>query len=115
MPEPSWQEHTSANRRCPGRKGGLATGVLAVHYVAPAWDYRAVTKDRTRRRRVARDVVIAVERSSSHPLEYAIMLLIQRGGRWHLVRTFDNAHGPEEHHEVHPLFSMTLLILAIRA
>ncbi len=58
-----------------------------------------VTKDRARRRRVAHDVQIVVERSSSHPVEYAIVLLVERDGEWHAVRTFDNAHAPEEHHE----------------
>jgi hypothetical protein len=59
----------------------------------------AVTKDRTRRRELARDVQIVVERSSTHPVEYAIVLLVERDGAWHTVRTFDNAHAPEEHHE----------------
>jgi hypothetical protein len=58
-----------------------------------------VTKDRARRRRVARDVRIVVERSSTHPVEYAIVLLVERDGVWHTVRTFDNAHAPDEHHE----------------
>lgn len=40
-------------------------------------------------------------RSSTHPVEYAIVLVVSREGRWHTVRTFDNAHGPEEHHEHH--------------
>jgi hypothetical protein len=59
----------------------------------------AVTKDRTRRRELARDVQIAVERSSTHPVEYAIVLLVERDGVWHTVCTFDNAHAPDEHHE----------------
>jgi hypothetical protein len=58
-----------------------------------------VTKDRTRRRELARDVQIVVERSSTHPVEYAIVLLVERDGAWHTVRTFDNAHAPDEHHE----------------
>jgi hypothetical protein len=58
-----------------------------------------VTKDRTRRRELARDVQIIVERSSTHPVEYAIVLLVERGGAWHTVRTFDNAHATDEHHE----------------
>jgi len=40
-----------------------------------------------------------VERSSEHPVEYAIVLLVLRDGRWRTARTFDNAHGPSEHHE----------------
>jgi hypothetical protein len=56
-------------------------------------------KDRRRRRRLARDVRIVIERTSSHPIEYAIMLVARRDGRWHTVRTFDNAHDPHEHHE----------------
>jgi hypothetical protein len=59
----------------------------------------SVTKDRTRRRELARDVQIVVERSSTHPVEYAIVLLVERDGAWHTVRTFDNAHAPTEHHE----------------
>ena len=27
------------------------------------------------------------------------MLIVLRDGSWHTVRTFDNAHGAEEHHE----------------
>jgi hypothetical protein len=46
-------------------------------------------------------VLIVIERSSTHPVEYAVVLLAERGGEWHTVRTFDNAHGPEEHHEHH--------------
>jgi hypothetical protein len=38
-------------------------------------------------------------RSSTHPVEYAIVLLVRHEGRWQTVRTFDNAHAPEEHHE----------------
>jgi hypothetical protein len=56
-------------------------------------------KDRRRRRFVAPDVQIVVERSSAHPVRYAIMLLVERSGTWHTVRTFDNAHDPDEHHE----------------
>lgn len=58
-----------------------------------------MTKDRTRRRELARDVQIIVERSSTHPVEYAIVLLVERDSVWHTVRTFDNAHATEEHHE----------------
>jgi hypothetical protein len=58
-----------------------------------------VPKDRSRRRRVAHDVRIVVERSSVHPVEYAIVLLAERDGAWHTVRTFDNAHATDEHHE----------------
>jgi hypothetical protein len=56
-------------------------------------------KDRRRRRFVAPDVQIVVERSSAHPVRYAIVLLVERNGTWHTVGTFDNAHAPEEHHE----------------
>jgi hypothetical protein len=56
-------------------------------------------KDRTRRRRLAGDARMVIERSSAHPVEYAIMLLIERDAEWHTLRTFDNAHAPEEHHE----------------
>ena len=56
-------------------------------------------KDRTRRRFLASDVQLVIERSSEHPVEYAIVLLVLRDGRWRTVRTFDNAHDPSEHHE----------------
>jgi len=58
-------------------------------------------KDRNREERPRPDVRIRIMRSSAHPVEYAILLLVRRGGRWYTVRTFDNAHGPEEHHEHH--------------
>jgi hypothetical protein len=51
------------------------------------------------RRRFASDIVMVVERSSVHPIEYAIVLLVERDGTSHAVRTFDNAHDPLEHHE----------------
>jgi hypothetical protein len=44
-------------------------------------------------------VRVVIQRSSAHPVEYAIMLLVERDGEWHTVRTFDNAHDPTEHHE----------------
>jgi hypothetical protein len=46
-------------------------------------------------------VTILWERSSHPPVEYAIVLLVERDGVRHTVRTFDNAHGEREHHE-HP-------------
>jgi hypothetical protein len=42
---------------------------------------------------------MVIERSSAHPVEYAIMLFLERDGEWHTLRTFDNAHEPNEHHE----------------
>lgn len=42
---------------------------------------------------------MVIERSSAHPVAYAILLLVERDGRWHTVRTFDNAHAAEEHHQ----------------
>ncbi|MEX2023573.1 MAG: hypothetical protein WD993_00690 [Thermoleophilaceae bacterium] len=42
---------------------------------------------------------IVVRRSSTHPVEYAITLITRHDGRDHAVRTFDNAHDVEEHHE----------------
>lgn len=42
---------------------------------------------------------VLFERSSARPIVYAIVLRVKRDGRWHTVRTFDNAHSPEEHHE----------------
>jgi hypothetical protein len=58
-----------------------------------------MTKDRTRRLRLAPDVVLEVQRSSAHPVEYSIVLLCERDGEWRTVRTCDNAHATEEHHE----------------
>jgi hypothetical protein len=48
---------------------------------------------------LASDAQLVVERSSEHPIEYAIVLLVLRDSRWRTVRTFDNAHDPSEHHE----------------
>ncbi|HYM45951.1 MAG TPA: hypothetical protein VES65_07300 [Solirubrobacteraceae bacterium] len=56
-------------------------------------------KDRQRELFLAPDVLVVIQRSSAHPVEYAIMLLVERDGEWHTVRTFDNAHAPDEHHE----------------
>jgi hypothetical protein len=56
-------------------------------------------KDRMWRRRLAPGVVMMVERSSRHPVEYAIVLLVFCDGTWHTARTFDNAHDSQEHHE----------------
>jgi hypothetical protein len=64
-----------------------------------SWDHPAMPKDRIRRYRLAPDVRVVIQRSSAHPVEYAIMLLVERDGEWHTVRTFDNAHDPTEHHE----------------
>lgn len=44
-------------------------------------------------------MLVVIQRSSIHPVEYAIVLLVERDGERHTVRTFDNAHAPEEHHE----------------
>ena len=56
-------------------------------------------KDRQRELFITPDVLVVLQRSSAHPVEYAIVLLVERDGKWHTVRTFDNAHAPEEHHE----------------
>jgi hypothetical protein len=56
-------------------------------------------KDRTREERPDRDVRIQITRSSTHPVEYAVVLLVRRDGSWHTVRVYDNAHDPEVHHE----------------
>lgn len=58
-----------------------------------------MSKDRRWQRRLASNVVMVVERSSAHPIEYAVVLLLEREGVVHTIRTFDNAHGPTEHHE----------------
>lgn len=56
-------------------------------------------KDRERELFLASDAKVVVCRSSDRPIEYAIMLVVLRDGHWHTVRTFDNAHLPDEHHE----------------
>jgi hypothetical protein len=56
-------------------------------------------KDRRRRRFMTANAQIVIERSSTHPVRYAIVLLVERDGLWRTVHTFDNAHHPEEHHE----------------
>ncbi len=56
-------------------------------------------KDRDGWRRLAPDVWMRTLRSSTHPIEYATILVVLREGRLHNVRVFDNSHGPEEHHE----------------
>ncbi len=56
-------------------------------------------KDRRWELAPAPDVRIVVTRSSTHPVEYAITLVILRDGTWRTVRMFDNAHDPLEHHE----------------
>ena len=56
-------------------------------------------KDRQRELFLAPGVLVVVQRSSAHPIEYPIVLLSERDGEWHTVRTFDNAHASEEHHE----------------
>ena len=58
-----------------------------------------MSKDRIRRYRLAPDVLVVIQRSSAHPVEYAIVLLVERAGKWHTVRIFDNAHDSTEHHE----------------
>jgi hypothetical protein len=40
-----------------------------------------------------------IARSSVHPVKYSIVLVVRREGCWHTVRTFDNSHAVEEHHE----------------
>lgn len=42
---------------------------------------------------------IVITRSSAHPVTYAITLVTTWKGRRYAVRTFDNAHIADEHHE----------------
>ena len=56
-------------------------------------------KDREREYPLAPDVSVRITRSSVHPVDYAIVLVVLRDGEWKTVRTFDNAHDSEEHHE----------------
>lgn len=56
-------------------------------------------KDRRWERRLASNLLMVIERSSKHPIEYIILLLLERDGQLYTVRSFDNAHAPTEHHE----------------
>jgi hypothetical protein len=56
-------------------------------------------KDRRWQRRLGPNLLMVIERSSKHPIEYVILLLLERDGRSYTVRTFDNAHATTEHHE----------------
>lgn len=56
-------------------------------------------KDRGWTVRLDDDNHIVVARSSAHPVTYAITLVTTRDGRWYAVRTFDNSHRADEHHE----------------
>jgi hypothetical protein len=42
---------------------------------------------------------IVIRRSSSHPVEYAIVLVHEYDGADRTVRSYDNAHAVDEHHE----------------
>lgn len=55
--------------------------------------------DRERFWDLADDVRVFYQRTSAHPVEYAITLRVLRGGRWRTIHLFDNAHGVDEHHE----------------
>lgn len=58
-------------------------------------------KDREYRLPLAVDVEIVVTRSSAQPMEYSVVLVARRDGQWQAVRSFDNAHDVQEHHEHH--------------
>jgi hypothetical protein len=58
-------------------------------------------KDRTRIQSLAEDVDLVIEQSSTHPVDYAVILRARRNGEWLTVCLFDNAHATEEHHEHH--------------
>lgn len=42
---------------------------------------------------------IVITRSSAHPVTYAVTLVTAWRGHWYAVRTFDNSHIADEHHE----------------
>lgn len=56
-------------------------------------------KDRARYWPLADGVRVYYQRSSAHPVEYAITLRVLHSGRWQTIRLFDNSHAVEEHHE----------------
>jgi hypothetical protein len=56
-------------------------------------------KDRERYWPLAAGVRLYYQRSSAHPVEYAITLRVLRDGRWQTIHLFDNSHGVEQHHE----------------
>ena len=58
-------------------------------------------KDRENSQELATGVWLFYERSSAHPVEYAITLRIRRDGRWQTIHLFDNSHAVDEHHEHH--------------
>ena len=47
---------------------------------------------------VVEGVRIGYNRSSSHPIEYAITLRVLEDEAWHTIYLVDNAHGAGEHH-----------------
>jgi hypothetical protein len=55
--------------------------------------------DRERAWKLADDVRVHYQRTSAHPIEYAITLRVLRDGRWRTIHLFDNAHAVDEHHE----------------
>lgn len=55
--------------------------------------------DRERAWKLADDVRVHYQRTSAHPIEYAITLRVLRDARWRTIRLFDNAHAVDEHHE----------------
>lgn len=48
---------------------------------------------------LAVDTAIIAKRSMRRPFIYSIVLLVERGGLWQAVCTFDNAHNVREHHD----------------
>jgi hypothetical protein len=65
-------------------------------------------KDRIRRHRLAANARLVIERSSTHPVRYAITLHVYRDDKWVCIHTFDNSHAPHEHHE-HAYMIQTVL------
>jgi hypothetical protein len=45
------------------------------------------------------DARIAFRRSARPPIQYAITLEIEISAQWQVIRLWDNAHAPSEHHE----------------
>lgn len=56
-------------------------------------------KDRERIIVLSADVRVVFTRSSTHPVVYAITLIVTRSDGDHAVVVFDNTHAPDEHHE----------------
>jgi hypothetical protein len=54
---------------------------------------------RTWRLELREDVAIIAKRSAGSSFTYSIVLVVRRDNVWQAIRTFDNAHEVNEHHD----------------